>query len=173
MAKAKTTSNASYAPAPETKAQRVERVYKGTQEAHHDLFKLEVESMKKNTAWDGTVELVSVEHCHFFHTVNSDGKKQIYSSAIGGHFHKMELVEVEGGVPEVKCVSGPVKIAKRKNKMTGKWEKVLVPTSEYDNHTHDVKYINSSKVQIRKTNSEAAVVQAMVAQKTAPIPGVY
>ena len=128
--------------------------------------------MEKNIAWDGTLDLRKVEHCHFFHTVDSDGKELTNSSSIGGHFHKMEVVKDGDGVPHVKCVSGPVRLAKKKNRRTGKWEKITAPINDYDYHTHDIEYLKSEEITVRKTNVEAVQVQTIMAQKVAPVNGV-
>lgn len=157
---------------PKTVIVQRKRIFRGNVKIHHDLFKLEVSIMKKNVAWDGTLELVSVEHCHFFHTVDSDGNKQIYSSTIGGHFHDMEVIHTDEGVPLVKCVSGPKQIAKKKNRDTGKYQKVTIPVNNWDNHTHGIIYLNSHEVTKRKANVEAIKIQTIEAQKIAPIPGV-
>jgi len=154
------------------KSNTIQRRYKDSSKLHHDLFKLKVADMQKNIAWDGTEDLRSVEHCHFFHTVDSDGKVLTNSSAIGGHFHKMEVVVNDDGVPMVKCISGPVRFAKKKNRRTGKWEKVIAPTNDFDYHTHEIEYLKSEEITVRKTNIEAVQMQTTMAQKGAGVPGV-
>jgi len=163
-------------PGPKPKGQK--RVFKGTQEIHHDLFKLKVATMlkRKPESWGlGTDELdkqdmLDVEHVHFFHSVDSDGKVQTNCSTIGGHFHIMEVAQGADGVPVVKCGSGPMHFARKK--VRGKMKRVMIPVNEVDDHTHDVQYIESMTVKRRKLSAEAANVVAHDAQKTAPIPGV-
>jgi hypothetical protein len=49
---------------------------------------------------------------------------------------------------------------------------VPVHANDYDDHTHDVEYIRSSKIEFSTTNVEAAKVIAFESSKTAPLSGV-
>ena len=160
-----------------TKPEPVQRRYSENMQVDSDLYKLEVAKMLKNIGWenaypDPDTDLVAAEHTHFYHTVDSDGKEQIHSAPIGGHFHLMELVksEVEWEPPLVKCVSGPLRWGHKK--VSGRLKKVTVPVNTWDNHSHDVTYIRSNKVAKRKINTEAVAVQTMEANKMRPIPGI-
>lgn len=156
----------------------IERFYASSKEVDHDLFKLTVALMKKwmgyNKGEKDPEDLISAEHCHFFHTIDSDGKPQQFCSSIGGHFHEMKLVDNGDGVPTVECVSGPLQFkfeAYRKNRST-KRRKVAVPANDYDNHKHDTEYVRSEKVALRKVNKDAVELVRIEAQNLAPIPGI-
>jgi hypothetical protein len=120
-----------------------ERVYAGEQTIEHDLYKLRVANMQKNKSYTKELELVPMEHTHFYHTYDSNGREQKTCSAIGGHTHIMEQVVNEDGHIVIKC--GPP-IVKHK----GKW--IEIP---YDKHTHAIQYIKSEKAQKRVINADA------------------
>jgi len=156
-----------------------QRVYKSQSEKIHDLYKLDVAQAKKDVSWDGNPTYVTVEHCHFFHSVDAAGNAQSTSTTINGHFHVMELVtpatETEAAV--YKC-SGPKKwVIKESN---GQRKKVMQTAlghddngKEIDSHTHDVAYIQSQKLIPRKPNMEAAKLQAQISSKfEQTMPGV-
>jgi len=154
------------------KTKTTKRIMKGTSEIYSDLFKLDVALMKKNISWSEVPDYVNVEHCHFFHTVDSSGIPQYTSTKIGGHYHKMEIIPsaTKEDPPTVKCVSGPLK--KVKQKQRGRLVTVEVPAEEEDYHTHEVTYLSSETVQIRRMKPEIINMQAVEANKIAPIPGV-
>ena len=121
---------------------RANRIYKGEIDVDHDLFKLEVASMKKNVSIDTNSPLyIGVEHCHFFHSFDSSGKKQATSSPIAGHSHKVTTKVDEKG--NLVAVCGP---AIRK---AGSSETVV------DDHWHEVTYLRSERLTVRKVNAEA------------------
>lgn len=150
------------------------RVFKGQKKLHSDRYKLLVSNMVINKGIQGQeqdTDFINAEHCHFFHTVSSSGRTHTNSSPIGGHFHVMKVTpQGPGQPPKVECVSGPMKFVNKKVK--GRLQKVAVPVNNYDNHTHDVQYIDSMEVAQRQTNIEAVKVQTHMAQKEAPVPGV-
>ncbi len=148
-----------------------ERQYSKEVEIDHDLFWLRTAPMKRNLAMPHEApEYRSIDHQHQYHTVTSDGKEQVTSSSIGGHFHKMEVVKHEDGSIEAKCVSGPVRYFKVKQH--GKWKKIMKPINDFDDHCHEVEYVKSDRIGKRLINAEAATVQAVDAQKVAPVAGV-
>jgi len=163
-------------PPVETKPGQ-QRVFPQDRTMVHDLYKLEVSSMLKNISWNSDIENVSIEHCHFFHSVDSDGKVQTTSNSVGGHFHVMEVIQNASGAPTVKC-SGPKTYGK--SKYQGKYRKAIVPYYPGnadegvagDNHTHEVTYIRSCEIHPRVNNTEALKVISADAAKTAAIPGV-
>ena len=176
----KHTAPANEVPAKKNAAMKVARIYKGTEEVDHDLFKLQVARMKKDVSYDGQMpEFVHFEHCHIYHTVDSNGRKMDETNAVGGHFHKIEVVPAseEGGVPTLK-VSAPMKYIKQKKKgVKGKFEKVAVPVEfsdgTIDNHTHEVEYLGSEKIKKRQANVEFAKLDAaMKAQQNPSVEGV-
>lgn len=149
------------------------RFFQKTEEIHCDTYKLEVAKMIKNMAFNkGAYDLEKIEHVHFFHTCNSDGKKETYCQNVGGHTHKITYKEIEGGVPEIISVGPPIQILKKL--VRGKKQMVEVPVDENldDKHTHEVTYRGSSKVQKRQPDPRAAQMQGDEAQKIKPVQGV-
>ena len=176
------TAQLDITPKPQT------RVFGHTaQNVIHDLYKLLVAQMLKNTAQDNQPpNYAPAEHCHFFHTVTSDGKTQNTSSTIGGHFHVMEIVTPEQTVTTTdengnqitetiaavyKC-SPPMAYYAKKNKY-GQAVKTLMLANEDDMHTHEVQYWSSEKIQLRQKNFEAAAFHAtQMAKFDKSVPGV-
>lgn len=159
-----TANEAAEAPA-------VARVYKGSQEVDHDLFKLVVAKMRRNISWSGGTapeDYVFLDHCHMFHTFDSSGRKQTRSTKTGGHFHEVTIVKT-GGVPRV-TISGPkTEIKKRVN---GRVRPQVIDLSD-DDHTHEAEYIRSERIKIRSSNVEAAKVESFIrAQQEVSVPGV-
>lgn len=153
----------------------------------HDLYKLLVAPMLKNTSQDGQApNYVPAEHCHFFHTVTSDGKEQNTSSTIGGHFHVMEIVtpeqtfitkdengnDVTETIAAVYKCSAPMAYFAKKNRY-GQVVKTLMLANEDDMHTHEIQYIKSEKIPQRVKNFEAAAFHAnQMAKFDKTVPGV-
>jgi hypothetical protein len=136
------------------------------------LYKLELNYFKRNRAFmpNEKPDWEKIEHVHHFHTIDSNGKRQTRSTSIGGHFHIMEVVsQSKDGVNVYKC-SPAMKPVKRKNEAGA----VIIEPQEldYDNHTHEVTYERSTKIELRKQNPNAVNVIAADANKTAPIAGV-
>jgi hypothetical protein len=151
---------------------RQPRIYKSTQVVDHDLFKLEVAKMKKNVSFTEIPEVMSFEHCHIFHTVDSNGKKQHTSTAVGGHHHPVQVVAGVDGVPTLK-VGEPRRWVKRK--IRGVMQRVEEPIylngekDEQDTHTHEVSYLGSERITLREPNIEAARFEAELKAKREPI----
>lgn len=146
-----------------------ERTYSKTAQIDHDLYKMKVTNMLKNMSWTEEPDLHKVKHEHWFHTVDSNGTKQKYSSMVGGHFHEMTVTPQKSGPPIVKC--GPA-VKEIKVLQKGKWVKKLVPYMDEDNHTHDVEYIKSDKITARQINAQASLVVGAAEARTQPIPGI-
>jgi hypothetical protein len=116
----------------------VKRTMKGTEKIFIDLFKLEVGILMRDISWNKNPNLVPIEHCHFFRTFDSNGKKMTQCSAVAGHTHDVTVSE--------KMVKG---------------EKLLVATcgpakSGDKTHTHEVKYVRSEEIKKRILSDEAA-----------------
>lgn len=148
----------------ENETKQAARVYIDAQEYDHDLFKLSVAKMTKNIAiQDQKPEFHAVEHVHFFHTIDSSGRKQTMSTAIGGHFHLVTVVGEKGGVPILE-ISEPRKFVSRKKygKVQRDIGKVLLEKDHedgenlYDTHTHEYVYLGSHKIKARVPNKEFA-----------------
>ena len=111
------------------------------------------------------------EHTHIFRTRDSEGNELHTSASIGGHFH---IVEYEKGnddskPPVIKSISEPMIMGVKKVK--GRRVQTPVPMNDYDFHTHKISYIRTDKVQARKHNTLAAMVEAQEATKGAPPAG--
>jgi hypothetical protein len=151
----------------------------GKKEIFTDLFKLRVEKVIKYEGWDEQNEHPNThpnkfstwEHTHPFRTFDKKGDKMNHCTPIGGHFHMVEWDDNGAdGVPTIKSVSGPMVMSKKR--IRGELKTVPVPANDYDDHTHDVEYIRSCKIETSTTNIEAAKVMAYEASKTAPLSGV-
>lgn len=155
---------------PEAEQEIIEPIYSGEQTFRSDCFKLEVAPRLYDTSWNGIPEYTELEHCHFFHTYDSKGRTQENCVSTGQHFHKMKVTPGKRGVPKVECVSGPLCWSKVKER--GKWKRVAVPSNPDDTHRHEVTYLRSHKVLMRKANAIAANMIATIENKTQPISGV-
>lgn len=146
------------------------RVYKNAVELDHDLFKLEPATMLKNISFTNKPHYVPLEHCHIYHTISSDGKKQVASSKTGGHFHLVEVIK-EGteDSPPVLKVGPPLKYAWQRDKMTGRTKRITIPADPEDKHDHPITYLRSEKIRPRKVNSEFVKFQS---RQTAAAPKV-
>lgn len=162
------------APMPVIKRQ--ERIYKSTQEVDHDLFKLEVATMRKNVSFTDKPHIEEFEHCHIYHTVDSSGKKQEASSPVGGHHHPITLVVDPSGVPTLK-VGPPAKWVKKK--IRGVMRRVSEPIwlegaegvegeRERDEHTHAVSYLGSERIKLRQPNVEFAKMESALKSMREP-----
>lgn len=146
------------------------RIYRGDTEIDHDLYRLKVAHMVKNVSYTEIPDYEKIEHCHIFHTVDSNGKKQTACSPVGNHFHEVKLVEREGGVPSLE-VSAAMRWATRRIK--GRVKRVAEPISDrdgnvYDTHTHDFEYMRSERIKLRVQNAEAAKAEAIMARRVEP-----
>jgi len=149
------------------------RIYKNELQIKSDLFKLEVANCNLNKGWNDAINLESVEHVHFFHTYDSDGKKLQRTNAVAGHFHVIEYEEQGPNKPvKIISVSGPMREVKRR--IRGKWQKVVeaIDSGLEDSHSHDITYRRTENVKMREVVPEAVNMAAAEAQKTAAIPGI-
>lgn len=108
-----------------------------------DLFKLNSTTMIKDLGWDENHPIPTpMEHCHFYRTYNSNGKKNLGTNIVGGHYHEI-TVSVDGKGNLVAECSPPIQ-NKKSEKIHGK-----------DNHIHTSTYIKSEEVELRKFNADA------------------
>lgn len=158
----------------------VQRIIKGSQVFWHDLFKSDVKTMikcifnradEKGAGMQKEEDLKTVEHVHFFHSHDSNGRPQTTCVSVGGHFHHIKTHDDNGnplvnkdGTPRVEC--GPpmrrVKV-KKGRKMVTVEEKVTFGMEDgkmvTDNHTHNFKYQDSQELspdkmeQLKKGNA--------------------
>jgi len=138
-----------------------------------DLYKLEVAECTMNRSWNDIPNLDSVEHCHFFHTFDSSGKRMDRTNMVAGHFHAIEWRDNNDGKPaQIISVSGPMREVKRK--IRGRFQKVIesVDAVLEDTHTHKVTYLRSEEIVTRQVSSQAVNIETQEAQKTAPVSGI-
>ncbi len=106
-------------------------------------FKLESSTMLKNIGFDPKRPvLTTVDHCHFFHTYDSYGKKMTQTNSVGGHYHEVNVVNSNG---EFHLEISPPKVRK------GSQEAIKT-----DSHTHKYTYIKSEEVKVRQLSAEVA-----------------
>jgi len=153
--------------------QSQQRVFGNKFEIKSDLFKLEVAECNMDKSWNDVPNLESVEHVHFYHTYDSDGRKMVKTNTVAGHFHTIE-VEDQGDNKPVKIVSVSGPMRELKKRIKGRFTKVFEPIKESleDNHTHKITYRRTEKIQARQISPNAVNIEAAEAQKTAPISGV-
>ena len=156
---------------PENKPQVLQRRYKENMSFFSDLFKLNVASMLQ---WKGYQEITKdapldengnlnedwfhTEHCHWFHTFDSNGKEQFYTPMIGQHCHKIEIKRDPSNPEDIlsfKVVGPPLKWIITKK--YGKRQKILSP-DPHDTHTHEMEYKKTNKLSRPDINSEAVKV---------------
>ena len=120
------------------------RVFGINQEIDTDTYKLEVSAYKRNLSWEKKQKpsLIDVEHCHFYHSFDSSGKKMDKCNHVGGHAHHVVTEVDEKGDLIGTC--GPA--------IGGFPGGKGVPA---DKHIHKVRYIKSDKTQRRRYNEEA------------------
>lgn len=150
-----------------------ERVFSGQKKAFHDLFILKTTKMLKlaGLKTDPDPLYVQVDHQHFYHTIDADGKPQTACGSIGGHFHLVEVEKaVDGGIPRVVSCSGPMTMVRRK--VGTNYKIVPEPLENGDDHVHEVEYIKSDEITLRTKNLEAAKFTAAESLKGRTPPGV-
>lgn len=134
------------------------RVYAHSQLIKHDLFKLLPANMIRNVSYSDIPHYEHIEHAHWYHTVDSTGKKLENSSAVGQHFHEMKVVQNKDGIISAEC--GPASKFVMKT-INGRPRKVVEVIS-HDAHTHEVEYKLSEDIPPRMPNKEWAKAQAQM-----------
>lgn len=163
-----TSEESSSAPAATTA-----RRYTSQQSKDHDLFKARLAKFLRDLSWakDGS-QRQEVEHVHFFHTIDSSGREQNVTNQVGGHFHEVKIIPSQdpNGVPTVIC--GPAMTWGTVGKGKTKKRVMVAPkiaadteAEEVDTHTHEMEYVGSQRIQLRKPNVEAAKLQAEIAMR--------
>lgn len=152
-------------------------ILKGSQEFRTDLFKSDVRKFMRNTSFKkGVVSILELDHTHTFHSFNSQGKEQEFSSPVGGHFHKVirRYTDKDGNI----CLEmGPPLQWKQKKRPSGA-KKVLTEVKWYnadaednsgeqsnihDRHTHKWIYQSSEYLSASKVREIQQATQAVVA----------
>lgn len=152
-------------------------VYKDQQGFRHDLFKLKDEKLLKNQSFKkGQVKLESFSHTHFFHTYDSNGRQQQYSTSVGGHFHEVKWKVDANGELVAEC--GPA-LRNVYHKRGGRQKKFIEPVKWYnensdsaegewvkDSHTHEVEYRWSEELSVglvrQRRNAQERMVQSQI-----------
>lgn len=140
------------------------RTVKSDQKVWHDLFRLENTKTRKNMSYHDDEKMaiwVDVEHKHHFHTHDSKGKKQKFSAPGAGHFHEVivtEKVVKDADGNEQKVLVGecgpPMVMHNRKPH-----------AYKNDDHRHDVSYIFSEEIEVRKPNEDAVRMMNFLSQE--------
>lgn len=155
----------------EPKRQAIVRRYRENTSFFSDLFRLQLAKLLQWKGWtkvsqnapkdeNGNLndDWVLTPHCHYFHTFDSNGKKQEHCQPVAQHVHKMQVVrdpENPDDILEVRCVSGPLKWVITEK--FGKRQKIL-EEDPHDKHRHDTEYIKSNQITQAKMNSDAVKV---------------
>lgn len=122
---------------PTDKKPVIERSYTGKKEIDSDTFKLEVAAYKRNISFDpARPQYEHIEHCHFYHTYDSNGRQCTTCNAVGGHQHTVTVEYDENG-QMLSADCGP---------SVGR---------AGDNHIHTIRYIKSDRVERRIINENA------------------
>lgn len=148
----------------------------GSRTMLHHLFRGQLAEFLKNRSFKpGNPDITKVPHQHFFHTINSAGRPQKFTAAVGGHFHEVQWrinkltgeLEAECGPPLKKVAfTGPDGLTQYENvpvefKDTtgsmGKRGAIIV-----DSHTHEMTYektdeISPDKIRATQTANRVAV----------------
>lgn len=151
-------------------------IMKGTRELRHDLYKAELAHYKKNVSFKyGHVDLHSVEHIHFFHSINSSGKSQKYTNACGGHFHEITTSIGPDGEMLAECGPPLQYVTRKTSKGTIRdikpveWYDMDTDAMKKDTHVHRVTYLNSEILtedgqKMRRKQDAQAILSALGAK---------
>ena len=142
---------------------------RGAKEFRHDLFKSDVQNLKRNVSFKkGVVQIVEIEHAHIFHSHNSQGRPQQFTNSVGGHFHEVTLSTDANGRPVAKCGPAMREVFKkrpggqRRIKEEIKWVDEVKDRIIVDSHTHTFEYEGSEFLSDRKVKAIQAQTQAAV-----------
>jgi hypothetical protein len=133
------------------------KVLKGTRQFEHSLFKLKPARMLKNVSWKHKLpDVISIEHCHIYHSINERFQPNTFCAPAGGHFHEVTVdwskKAKDSDGPLVTC--GPA-VRKKLTYIDGLAGPVTsidpvcferhkeVGGDITDNHTHEVEYIDT------------------------------
>lgn len=139
----------------------------------HHLVKLMPAKMKKNFSFNPhQPKIVEIEHCHFFHSVDSKGTPQTKTNMVGGHYHDVTMVmgkDADGKEVLVDVKIGPPLKQGYKRLQSGRqvksatkisWvdESVIKgeddePLLIEDNHEHQWHYYGKETISARRTSN--------------------
>ena len=161
------------------------RSWKGQKEYVHDLYKLNVSTMKRNTSYKRYQPIIDhIEHAHYYHSVDRKGRPQDKCVPVGGHFHYVYLKVGSDG--ELKATCSVAKQYQIKTLKNGKQKRIVGDIffederteNEHDDfkiikddHTHEIEYLHSETMSdqiikdIQKDNKQR--VEGMLQTKKA------
>ena len=129
----------------------VKRIIKGEEQVHHDLFRLENAQTRKNISFTKVPLWEPIDHKHFFHTIDSDGKPQDKCAPSAGHFHYVKTKVIDEKL--VAECGPPMKMAMVTNEYGQKKRKAIAYKN--DSHSHDLTYLQSEIVTRRVFSADA------------------
>lgn len=148
---------------------------------YHHLFKADLKNMLKNLAFGGApAKLEEIPHVHHFHSINSMGHQQKYTTMVGGHCHAVTWEIDAQGNYLAKC--GPalkkvVRASARGNKTT--YEPIMFKAESADghfvnikdDHVHEMEYRGSDELSVANIQAiqqkNAQMLSAMAPRPTA------
>ncbi len=133
------------------------RNFQTKKEVLHDLFKLKVGVARKNVSYQkDSLQMESLEHVHFFHSIDSHGDAQKTCNFVAGHTHEISVeLDDKGNIKKTLC--GVAKKQVERNLGRGVIKKELAAIgfgvnakgdNESDVHVHEIVYMRSEKIEV-------------------------
>ena len=144
---------------------KTKRVLKGETTIFHDLYRLEIGITKKNVSFTKHKILEPVPHKHWYHNIDTDGKKQQYCCPTAGHFHEIITSKDADGNLVAEC--GPALKFQMVRDELGRQRRAAVECPDHEKHTHEVTYMQSEELTKRVFNEEAVKVISAVQSREA------
>ncbi len=137
---------------------------RNTAKIFHHLFKAKVAMMMKNISWvKNAPNIDKIEHAHYFHTCNSMGMPQEFTTPTGGHFHAVKWSLDENGIPTAKCgppmkketrntsrgsrtFDVPVKFFSDADQEDANGNTIMARGETFDTHTHELFYMGTDEL---------------------------
>lgn len=122
----------------------------------HHLFKTMISKFLKDLSFGSeNMRIDQIEHVHHYHSVNSMGHAQKYTTMVGGHFHEVHW-NVDPATGDIVAKCGPA--LKKVVKNTPRGTKTSVEPLKFynkehdqhfvDDHTHEITYVGSDELSI-------------------------
>lgn len=153
-----------------TAAPKQSRQYKDDITFDHDLYRLDNTELIRNIAWSKKQKPMyePFDHKHFFHTFDSDGRKQTRCVAALGHFHEMTVVDNGPDSPPTVTCGPAMREVLMRDSDDGVYKKMAVQLEGREAHKHTVSYVASERLRTRKSNAQAAKMLANVTAHQTP-----
>jgi hypothetical protein len=143
-----------------------------SQEAYNThLFELKTSKVLKNIGLHTSPDYRTLDHQHFFRTVDSNGYEQTKSTATGGHFHVITISEDNKTLTCSPAMTEKSVFDKKERKWKKEYQAVTVAGRE-DNHVHKIQYVRTDEIKKRKLNEQAAKFIAQESVKVQPVEGI-